>query len=259
MILNKERIRWRFARAADTYDDQAVIQRRVADRLMHLVGQHAVLYPRRVLEIGCCTGLLTRRLAESYPGLAKLYVNDLVPEFEKTVAERIPGIIDFTFLQGDIESITLPDNLDLILSSSTFHWLENLPSLIARLPGHMSPEGILAFSMYSKDNFHEIREITGTSLHYYEPEELKELVGSRFQILSFEEELIRFTFNDPLDILHHLQKTGVNALDKTVWTFSRLQDFIRKYRDRFSDQGRVYLTYHPVYCVACNAPEGRND
>jgi malonyl-CoA O-methyltransferase len=250
MTLDKERIKKRFTRAAATYDDQAVIQLKVADRLLTLLDQHAALPPRKVLEIGCCTGMLTSRLAQRYRGLEKLYVNDLVPDFNPLVANRVAEHVSPEFLAGDIETVALPENIDLVISSSTFHWLNDLPSLFGRLVTHMAPEGTLAFSMYSIHNLMELRELTGIGLKYYGLEQIKAMVGKHFLVLACEEELITFKFRDPLDILHHLRETGVNALDGSLWSRSRLTDFITQYKHRFTEGNLVRLTYHPVYCIA---------
>jgi malonyl-ACP O-methyltransferase BioC len=250
MIPDKQRIKARFTRAAVTYDDQAVIQHRVADRLLTLLGQHAPLPPKRVLEIGCCTGMLTRRLVDLYRGLDTLYVNDLVPEFREPVARRAGEIANLEFIAGDVEAVALPRDLDLVISSSTFHWLQDLPSLFARLADHMTPEGTLAFSMYSSSNLLEIREITGIGLRYYSPAETRSMVARHFEVLACEEELISFKFRDPQDILRHLRETGVNALAGKSWTRSDLAGFRAEYEKRFLENGRVRLTYHPLYCIA---------
>jgi len=248
--MDKDRIKMRFARAAATYDNQAVIQYKVADRLLTMLSQHEPIPPKKVLEIGCCTGLLTRRLAKQYRGLEKLYVNDLVADFSPLVAYRVPPDVNLEFLEGDIECIALPSDLDLVISSSTFHWLNDLSSLFTRLANHMTLEGTLAFSMYSSKNLLELREITGIGLNYFGIEEIRAFVAEHFQVLAYEEELITFKFRKPVDILRHLRETGVNALDGTSWNRTRLADFTTEYQRRFQDAGFVRLTYNPVYCVA---------
>lgn len=249
MNLNKERIKKRFARASTTYDHEAAVQYRVAARLTTLLGQHINLPPKRILEIGCCTGLLTTRLTTLYQG-ATLYVNDLVPEFKTTITEKTAGSSDVIFLEGDIETLALPPDLDLVISSSTFHWLTDLPALVRRLSNKMTSESNLAISMYSSKNLFELREITGVGLQYSSLDEIKECVADHFQILSSEEEHITYKFQTPLDLLHHLRKTGVNSLDTSIWNRSRLQNFSREYQNRFGDKDHVKLTYHPVYLIA---------
>ncbi len=57
--------RSRFSAAAVTYDQVAHVQCEVADRL--LLSLATVRRPERVLDIGCGTGYLTRRLADLWP------------------------------------------------------------------------------------------------------------------------------------------------------------------------------------------------
>jgi malonyl-ACP O-methyltransferase BioC len=247
---DKRKIRQRFARAAATYDRQAVVQQGVAERLLQLLARHMGEPPRRVLEIGCCTGILTAGLTSQYPGITDLYVNDLVPQFESLVAARVPPGVRLEFIAGDIEALPLPDSLDLVISSSTLHWLENLPGLLDRLHARMARHATLCFSIYGPGNLWELRELTGIGLDYHSLAELRQMVGQRFTVLSCEEEQITHHCPDPLALLLHLRQTGVNALATEPWSRPRLGDFIRQYERRFGDRAGVTLTYHPVYCLA---------
>ena len=247
---DKGKIRQRFARAAATYDRQAVVQQEVAARLLRLLARHTGGPPRRVLEIGCCTGILTAGLIRQYPGITDLYVNDLVPQFEPLVAARIPPGVRLEFLGGDIEAMALPDALDLVISSSTLHWLENLPALLDRLHDRMARHATLCFSIYGPGNLRELRELTGIGLDYRSLAELRQMLAQRFSVVSCEEELLTHLCPNPLALLQHLRQTGVNALATVPWSRPRLGDFIRQYEHRFACQGGVGLTYHPVYCLA---------
>ncbi|MHB1350826.1 MAG: malonyl-[acyl-carrier protein] O-methyltransferase BioC [Desulfobulbus sp.] len=247
---DKQTIRLRFAGAAATYDRQALVQQEVANRLLRLLASHPAPPPRRVLEIGCCTGILTAGLIRRFPGISALYVNDLVPEFAPLVAARVPAGTPLHFLAGDIETIDLPERLDLVVSSSTLHWLSDLPALLDRLHERLNQQGILCFSIYGTDNLRELREITGIGLDYHSLSELRQMVAARFTLLSCEEELLPLHLPDPLALLHHLRQTGVNALRKETWTRARLDEFSRKYMERFRSAHGVSLTYHPIYCLA---------
>jgi len=247
---DKRKIRQRFARAAATYDRQAVVQQVVAERLLGLLAVHTEEPPRRVLEIGCCTGILTAGLARQYPGITDLYVNDLVPQFKPLVTARVPPRMRLQFLEGDIETIALPGSLDLVISSSTLHWLKNLPDLLDRLHARMARHSILCFSLYGPSNLQELREITGIGLDYHALAELRQMVAKRFTVASCKEELITHHCPDPSALLLHLRQTGVNALATAPWSRSQLKEFSRQYQGRFGGQQGVTLTYHPVYCLA---------
>ena len=249
-MIDKQRIRQSFQRAAQTYEDQAVIQQRVADHLLTLLqdccpGQTAF---GKVLEIGCCTGLLTGKLTRRFPEIGELVLNDLVEEFALRAGDQ-PGIAAIRFLGGDIETLDLPGPFDLIISSSTFHWIGDLPRLLARLSGQLSPGGILTFSLYGPDNLKEIRQLTGIGLDYHNLEQVRAMAAQHCCIDACDQRHERFYFQSPAQVLEHLRQTGVNALGAGAWTPRRLARFNREYREQFSGPEGLRLTYHPLFLV----------
>ncbi len=250
MKADKKQVQLHFARAAETYDTQAVVQERVADRLLRLVVEEQENPPASVLEIGCCTGILTRRIVTRFPHLQVLHVNDLVADFRRQV-ERVAFPGQMEFLAGDIEAIPLPGRYQLIISSSTFHWLHDLAAFFAKLHRHLQPDGLLAFAMYGPDNLQEIRALTGTGLEYPSLEQLAELLDQQhFEVSAAAETMERLHFVDPGAVLQHLRQTGVNALAGPGWNRVRLQEFTRLYQDRFRTEQGVRLSYHPIYLLA---------
>ena len=249
MKADKKQVQLHFARAAATYDNQAVIQQRVAERLLSLVDEYTSEPPASALEIGCCTGILTRKLVRHFPQLEVLHVNDLVENFSRQVGLiDIPGNIEF--LPGDIETIPLPQQYQLIISSSTFHWFHELAEFFAKMHRHLHAEGLLAFAMYGPDNLQEIRALTGGGLEYPSLKQLVAMLEPHFEVLTATEAREVLFFQDPSAILQHLRETGVNALAGSGWSKHRLQEFIRQYQNRFSGANGVRLTYHPMYVLA---------
>ncbi|MCF6188820.1 MAG: malonyl-ACP O-methyltransferase BioC [Desulfobulbaceae bacterium] len=250
MKADKKKVQRHFARAAETYDDQAVVQERVADRLLDLVDESIGYPPGSALEIGCCTGLLTRRIVARFPQLQVLHVNDLVADFHRQVGRiDFPGQMEF--LGGDIETIPLPHQYQLIISSSTFHWLHDLSAFFAKLRRHLQPGGLLAFAMYGPKNLQEIRVLTGMGLKYPSLGQLTDLLEQQhFEISAATEAMEILHFVDPGAVLQHLRQTGVNALAGPGWNRVRLQEFTSRYEDRFRVKQGVRLTYHPMYLVA---------
>ena len=251
MNIDKQHIRQRFHKAASTYDKQAIIQMRVAAKLLALLNNAGCRQPETILEIGSCTGLLTKEIAGSFDSIKKLYINDLVPDFQKQIQKKLKLKAEsFTFLPGDIESIDLPGSCDLIISSSTFHWLHNLEQFFQKLSRQIQTDGYLAFAMYGPKNLMEIRQLTGIGLEYKNIYELEKMVARHFKVITCEEHTETFTFANPLMLLNHLRKTGVNSLDRSTWTRKSLAEFSKKYKDDFSTENGVQLTYHPMYCIA---------
>jgi len=247
--VEKERIARSFARARHSYELQADLQAGVADHLLTMIRSAESDFSQgRALEIGCCTGILTRRLVRRFPALAELHLNDLVPEFVRMASPR-----DFTgrirHWPGDIESLAIPGPFHLIVSSSTLHWLHDLEGFFSRFSRLLHPGGVMAVALYGPENLREIRSLTGQGLIYLSREELRRMGARHLRIIAVEEERKTLWFDDPLAVLHHLRATGVNALSRRGWNRTRLARFQAHYRQRFGGRNGVPLTYHPMYLV----------
>ncbi|WP_417914597.1 malonyl-ACP O-methyltransferase BioC [Candidatus Electronema sp. JM] len=244
--VDKDLLRQQFQRAAVSYEKQAVVQQQAAERLLELLIQQ----PQRVLEIGCGSGLLTRRLLAKFNSIEELVLNDLVPDFASRLGLVSPAL---RFLPGDIETLPLPGSFDLIISSSALHWLHDLNSLLDKLAAHLAPGGWLAFSLYGPENLHEIRELTGIGLKYRSHAELEEALRRRFRLLHSSRQIETLHFSSPQEVLRHLRETGVNSLSRSPWSRAKLEQFCAEYRRRFSADGGVTLTYDSLYFLAQNA------
>ena len=248
MRIDKGEVERRFRRSMGSYDEHAVEQRRIAERLRTLVSESVTEAPRRILEIGCGTGTLTALLRERFPE-AEFFVNDLVPELCAAAAERC-GIAAERRLPGDAETLALPGGCDLVVSASTFQWFVRPEETLRRIASALRPEGTLAFSTFGEQNMREVREVAGAGLPYRGREEMTRLLEERFAVERIEEERRVLEFPEPADVLRHLKRTGVNASgSREAWTRGRLQAFADEFRRRFEVDGRVPLTYHPMYFV----------
>ena len=252
MNADKSLISRRFAHALSTYEEEAQVQAQVGDTLLaYLAETLPRVNPRNALEIGCCTGILTEKIVARLSSLVQLTVCDLVAAFQSCIDTRSRAWRQYvSFLAGDIEKVELPQSYDLILSSSTLHWVHDLPGLSEKLARHLEKGGALAIALYGPDNFSEIREITGSGLPYCDLEGLCRILSRHFHILLARENREALWFADPLALLRHLRATGVNAFSATGWTRGRLAAFADAYRERFGGERGVRLTYHPLYLVA---------
>lgn len=253
LVPDKKLIKLRFEQAAATYEQNAQVQILVAERLLDLLAKAApqCTKPERILEIGCCTGLLTEKISARYPDYGLLTASDLVDSFQQCLCSKnLLSSGRVTFLAGDIETISLPSAYDLIISSSTLQWVHNLPHLCRKLSRHCRQHGILAISLYGALNLQEIRTLCGVGLHYTTFEQVQAMVGEHFQILAAEQSTETLWFRDALSVLHHLRATGVNAIGQKAWTRKQLQAFLAAYEERFHGVHGVPLTYHPMYIIA---------
>lgn len=251
MYPDKQLIKQRFAKAAPTYEKQADVQRSVAKKLLVMLDQQLSNEPRSILEIGCCTGMLTSELAIRFPAVHQLITTDLSSTFKPYIEEKTKALNGAVkFISGDIETLDLQGCYDLIISSSTLHWLHDLPGFFHKLHNRIASTGILAFSLYGAENVREIKGITGIGLAYESMNTLLEILKKEYEVLSYDQAVEKLWFPTPLEVLHHLRRTGVNALGSTTWSRKELRHFIEEYRKQYSGDNGVSLTYHPMYIVA---------
>lgn len=248
--IDKDKVRQSFSKAAESYHRSALVQKNIAERLIEIAGHHIVnrFSPHRVLEIGCGTGWFTSLLVKRYPD-AEYTLNDLCPSMTAYIQQAIPET-NYRFLAGDAETLEFSGNYDLIASASAIQWFSNLPGFLQHIRQILSTDGYAVFSTFGENNLKEIKTLTGNGLCYISRDQLRSLLAPYFEIDELKEEIITMEFDSPAEVLRHLKQTGVNGIGNTVWTPSDLHRFCQEYETRFTmTNGKVRLTYHPIYIV----------
>ena len=162
-ISRRESIGAAFGRARD-YDAHARVQARAALRLAQAVAALDLPPRPRVLEIGCGTGFLTQALAKAMPA-AQLLITDLAPAMVERARERVGEAPsrEFAVLDGEHGPMPMAGHFkragpfDLIVSSLTFQWFDDLAGAAERLCGWLAPGGHLVFSTLASGTFAEWR------------------------------------------------------------------------------------------------------
>lgn len=101
--------------------------------------------PRRIHDLGCGPGTITRLLAERWPGAVVTGV-DSSPEMLAKARREVPGL---AFDLADIAGWSPPQPADLLFSNATLHWLDDHASLLPRLFSLLAAGGVLAIQMPS--------------------------------------------------------------------------------------------------------------
>ncbi len=240
-MINKELVKKRFKKSFNTYDDNALVQKHMAEKLINILPRFDY---NNIFETGCATGILTRHIKDKLI-FKHFYANDIVIESKKFTDVIIPQNV---FIDGDIEEIKLNKKYDLIISNACLQWCNNIEKTVFKLMKALDKNGVLAFSIFGDNNLKEIREIFNFENQLYSIKHFKNIF-SKYDVLSFEEEEIKLEFETPIDVLKHLKNTGANALVQMTLTKSKLRDFEEQYLKSYKICQNVYLTYNPVYIV----------
>lgn len=149
----KQRVAAAFAAAASTYESAAEAQARAADRLALRVLAEPLPPAPRVLEIGCGTGLLTRRLMPAVGGA--WLATDIAPAMVEATRAGVAGITA-RVMDGEFPDVAGP--FDLIISNLAAQWFTDLAGALSRLAALLAPGGRLVVSTLGAGSFAEWRQ-----------------------------------------------------------------------------------------------------
>lgn len=205
----KRRIAKAFSASAGGYDAAADVQWLVAQRTAARI--EAMSFPRnpRILEIGCGTGFLSVRLAESFPR-SELVLTDIAASMLERCRARVGDGPVYKVMDGEIPQ-GLDGRFDLIASSLAVQWFVDLRGGLSRLAEFLAPGGRMVFSTLGRKTFAEWRSVhaalgldCGTP-GYPGPDDFPWPDGYRSTL---DEEVIRQPYADGADFVRSLKALG---------------------------------------------------
>lgn len=204
-IVDKDYAGERFAHRRARYDEAATVQNEMCERMASHIGSYP-LPEGDILEVGCGTGLLSRRLE---PLRRKLILWDL--------ADAGIGIAGAEFRQCDAETEirSVPDSsLAAVVTASTVQWFNSPARFFAHCRRVLRPGGLLAVGTYAKGNLHEVADATGMALALPDADGWTAMLPAGLKPVGIETYTRRLTFGSAADIFRHLSATGVNSLSR---------------------------------------------
>lgn len=242
MQINPKLIKNHFEKSMDKYDENAVVQRFIAEVMTKETAKIKKDYGK-ILELGCGTGLLTRQIKDNL-NYKNYTANDLTDKSKIFLDKILP---EYNYISGNAQKISTNTKYDLIISNAMFQWFKNLDEVLDKYRNLLNKDGILAFTTFSPDNFIELKNLTGLTLDYLPADDLKKILEKNYRILKFETYKETLEFKSPLELLYHMKNTGVNSLDNKSWTFADVKEFCDKYNAVYD---KVTLTYTPILVIA---------
>ncbi|MCG5515599.1 malonyl-ACP O-methyltransferase BioC [Ectothiorhodospira sp. 9100] len=254
--LDKRRVRATFDQAAASYDEAAVLQREVCSRLLERL-QWVKLDPARVLDAGAGTGQGARGLRRMYRG-GRVVALDLSPAMLRATARgagwwRKPGLVC-----ADVESLPFAEaSFDLIFSSLTVQWCNDLDRALAEFRRVLAPQGLLMFTTLGPDTLVELRrawEVVDGCAHvnaFMDMHDIGDaLVRAGFADPVMDVERMTVTYPDVRGLMRDLKAIGAtNALSgrgRGLTSPGRLRALETAYEE-YRQEGLLPASYEVVF------------
>jgi malonyl-CoA O-methyltransferase len=252
---NKSVIVRNFSKSAYIYDEYAGIQRLTAN---YLIDEIPKIGLKRILEIGCGTGIYTRLLQKEFR-FSRIQAVDISENMIMKACENMQsGGVEFETV--DAEKMILEEKYDLITSNSVFHWFESMEKAISRFSNALNKGGWLVFSVFGPSTFFELasslRKISKesnmqvASCDFWEKEKLEKVLAKLFSQISVKEVTIQREYPSLTDLLREIKYTGTQghaARGSPIWTKGLISALEGAYID---DNGRIVATYQIFLCRA---------
>jgi malonyl-CoA O-methyltransferase len=259
--IDKRKVRRNFENAVATYDEVAVLQREVGDRLLEQL-EPITVTPQRILDLGCGTGNALRKLTARYPK-AEIVAVDLAPGMLKQARSQRNLREKFLrkqqrFVCGDAESLPFADDsFDFIWSNLALQWCEPLDKTFSELFRVLQPEGLLIFSTLGPDTLRELKSSWRNVDNYPHVNDFIDmhdvgdaLVRNRFSDPVMNAEYITLTYSSVRNLMQDLKKLGSKNASrqrrKGLLTKHKLQQLEQQY-EKFRQDDVLPASYEVVY------------
>lgn len=258
--LDQHQVRRAFSRAAKGYDEAAVLQQEVCDRLgMRL--DYIKFKPQKILDLGAGSGIASQMLMTRYKR-ARVYALDFAEPMLKLAASRGSWLNRPKAVCADALKLPLKDqSIDLVFSNLMLQWCHPLDNYFAEMRRVLGPGGLLLFSTFGPDTVKELREawqaVDGRS-HVHQFIDMHDigdmLVGARFTEPVVNMEMFTLTYSDIKTLLKDLKAIGAtNAASSRTkgltgkGTYRELEAAYEQFRNA---ENKLPLSYEVIYGTA---------
>jgi malonyl-CoA O-methyltransferase len=260
----------RFDRAASTYEAHAQVQADMAKALIGLLpAQPDVLRNGPILEMGCGTGLLTRRIRERFPE-AVLTATDAAPRMLETArAQDTTGNPDpgpeIRWREFDASgeapvpaAVGAAAPYALAASNALVQWFPWLDRHFAMVASLLGPGGGYLVSGFTRDNFPELNAIlAGPPFGYPDyPGHVAAGIAAAsasagLGVAVYREDSLETVLPSPQAFLDSIRGLGSARRPETgkPLTRERLRLLLATYQERYACPGGVKATWKLWYAL----------
>jgi malonyl-ACP O-methyltransferase BioC len=263
-IFDRKRLRYHRERAAQSFSSYDFLIQEAAERLSERLDDTTRTFPI-ALDLGCHTGQFQSSL-QGRGGIDTLIQCDL----SEAMTRQTSGIK----LVADEEYLPFaPNSFDLVVSTLSLHWVNDLPGTLAQIRHILKPDGVLIASFLGGTTLKELRqsvlsagsaEGSGVSPRVIPFVDVKD-AGALLQRAGFsmpvaDSDILTVTYPDALSLMKELRGMGESNVlvrsQKSLTTPQTLFTITQHYQQLFeTDTQEIPATFEIITVTGMKASQ----
>lgn len=264
--IDKQRVRKSFHQAAHRYDQSAILQAEVRQRLFERLSI-TTLQPTRILDAGCGTGGGTQLLRQRYPQAQCLLLDfaegmlQQARQRQQSLLGRVKAFLgqSSTFaIGGDLEHLPIADeSVDLVWSNLAVQWCNDLDQTLQEIHRVLKPEGLIIFSTFGPDTLKELRASTAIDAEHVHVSRFIDMhdigdamVRAGFAAPVLDVEQFELTYDNVKAVMQDLKAIGAHNAAQGRHRGLHGRQFFTQLQQRYEayrKNGKLPATYEVVY------------
>ena len=256
-------IRSRFSASSSTYDRHSNIQDRVADRVMEMIGGDPC--HDRILELGCGTGRLTKKLRSRFAD-SKVTAVDLSDAMVRQARINLQDCEDIDWIVADVCDFTAERLFPMVVSSSALHWISPIDRALDVIDRSVEPSGPIVLAIMLHDTLGELHDARLRIAPHKPPQSrlptMPEVLDASqrlgWRTLYQSESLLRVNYDSSRDLLAAIHQQGLTggsvSRSHTPLTRGELSSLMKDYELNYrNDSGMVVASYQVGFLHCCKS------
>jgi len=245
-----------FERAANDYDEYAVLQRQIAEEMLERLST-VTIKPERVIDVGCGTGFCARRLHNTWPA-AQITGLDLSTSMVQQARGQKGWFSKQSYCQADAAALPVKTaSVDVVFSNLMLQWCDPVAAF-SEFRRVLKDDGLLMFSSFGPDTLKELRQSWASiddRPHVIDFADMHDhgdaLLQAGFREPVMDVDRYTLTYKDVLGLLRDLHGIGSRNVMQGRRSGLMGRDALRNLEQayqQFSDgKGRLPASYEVVY------------
>jgi malonyl-CoA O-methyltransferase len=255
--LDKRQIANSFGRAAPAYEQNAVLQKTVAERLLTRLDL-LTIKPGWIADIGSGTGSTSRALAGRYKSARVAQIDLSPPMLLQSRSKSRKFFSRQYYCCADAEKIPMAAHkIDLAFSSLTYQWCNDLDRAVVEVKRVLRPNGLFLFATLGPDTLRELRvswAVVDDATHvntFFDMHDIGDaLVRAGLESVVMDVEIITLNYPDCLSLMRDIKIVGAHNINqarlKALTGKQKMQRMIAAY-EKFRRDNLLPATYEIVY------------